>query len=98
MRVAHLLSTMLITTQIVLDYLSTDGLTKRMTKSADYWQMSAVTSATSFISGLALVYLEKEGKTLEDPVQAAWQRIFELKFVLSLLLTPLVYPLTSLFA
>ena len=50
------------------------------------------------ISGIALVYLEKEGKTLEDPVQAAWQHLFELKFVLSLLMTPLVYPLTSLFA
>ena len=98
MRVAHLFSSMIISTQIVLNYISADALSNKLSKRAEYWQLNAVCSVTCFISGLALVYLEKNGKTLEDPVQAAWQHMFEFKFVLTLLMTPLIYPLTSLFA
>lgn len=50
-----------------------------------------------FASGIANIFLLKEGKKLTDPIHKMWVHIFELKFVLSLFLTPLVVPMTSLF-
>lgn len=40
----------------------------------------------------------KNGKSLKDPVHNIWLHFFEIKFVLSTFLTPLVYPFTSILA
>jgi len=44
------------------------------------------------------IFLTKGDKELKDPVHGIWLHFFELKFLLSMFLTPLVYPLTSVFA
>lgn len=51
-----------------------------------------------FGSGIASVFIIQDGKTLTDQVHKMWVHFFELKFILSLLLTPAIYPLTSVFA
>lgn len=53
---------------------------------------------TVFVTGIANVFLVKGGKKLTDPVHKMWIHFFELKFILALLLTPLIYPITSIFA
>jgi hypothetical protein len=55
-------------------------------------------STIIYITGIALIFINKSGKTLTDPVHAMWMHFFELKFVLGLFLTPLIYPLTGMFA
>ena len=38
------------------------------------------------------------GKKLVDPVHKVWRHMLEFKFIIALFLTPLVYPMTSMFA
>lgn len=51
-----------------------------------------------FVTGIVNMFIAKDGKSIEDPVHSVWKHFFELKFALSLLLTPIIYPLTVPFA
>ena len=56
------------------------------------------TSIVLFLTGILMIFQSKNGKTLKDPVHNIWLHFFEIKFVLSMFLTPLVYPFTSILA
>jgi len=49
-------------------------------------------------TGIVYTYMVKGGKELKDPVHGMWMHAFELKFLLSAFLTPMVYPMTGMFA
>ena len=51
-----------------------------------------------FASGIANVLIIRDGRTFTDHWHTMWNHFFELKFVLALLLTPAIYPLTGMFA
>ena len=55
-------------------------------------------STLIYATGIAMIYITKGGKKLTDPVHSMWMHFFELKFALGLFLTPLIYPLTCMFA
>jgi len=40
----------------------------------------------------------RNGKKLTDPVHLMWRHFLEFKFVISIFLTPLVYPFTAMLA
>ena len=48
------------------------------------------------LTGMILALFEWQSKS--DLVHKMWQQIIELKFVMSLMLTPAIYPVTSMFA
>ena len=54
------------------------------------------TSLTVVLTGIANIFLIKE-KKLTDPIHKMWVHIFELKFVLSLFLTPMIYPISGFY-
>ena len=95
-RVVHLTSNMALSTFIIFNYLSSDELNKKVAVHQSYSTFWTLTSILVFASGIANIFLIK-GKKLTDPVHKIWVHFFELKFVLSLFLTPLVYPMTGMF-
>ena len=62
-----------------------------------YKDYNTILGLAVFVSGISNVFLVK-GKKLEDPVHKVWQHFFELKLAVSILLTPMIYPLTAYFA
>lgn len=97
-RTAHMLSTMLITGSIVLNYVSNGKFDKIMNRNSNNQMFHSLVGATMFGSGIANVFIIRDGKKLEDQFHKMWMHFFELKFVIALLLTPAIYPLTSVFA
>ena len=97
-RTAHMLSAMLLSGSVVLNYYSNGKLDQHMAKHPSNSWFQGIVGATMFASGIANVFILRDGKTLEDQVHKMWMHFFELKFILGLLLTPAIYPLTSIFA
>ena len=97
-RTAHMLSTMLVTGSVVLNYASNGKLDRHMSRHENYHWYQAIVGAIMFGSGIANVFIIRDGKKFEDQVHKMWMHFFELKFILALFLTPAVYPLTSMFA
>lgn len=71
---------------------------ERIKNNENYNSFNTITSVIVFASGITMIFLTKDGKVLEDPIHCMWQHFFELKFILSLFLTPLIYPMTVIFA
>lgn len=97
-RVAHQLSTTLLGGMVVFNYWSEGEFNTKIKEKEGYQLFFALTGIFLFVTGIANIFLVKGGKKLTDPVHKAWIHFFELKFVLALLLTPLIYPVTSFFA
>lgn len=97
-RTAHMLSNMLTAGTVVLNYISNGKFDKHMNRHANYAWFQTILSLVLFGSGIANTFLIKDGKKLEDQVHKMWKHFLELKFILALLLTPAIYPLTSIFA
>jgi hypothetical protein len=67
-------------------------------KMQQYDYFSTLCFLITLITGVIRSYLLKPGKIEDDPIHSIWSHMLQLKFVLSLLLTPLIYPLTCFFA
>jgi len=80
------------------NYLSGGELTPALKNHEGFKMVNTFVGLTVFVTGIANVFLVKGGKKLTDPVHKMWIHFFELKFILALLLTPLIYPITSIFA
>jgi len=88
---------MMLSGLVTYNYLSSGELVESIHTHENYAAFNLATGCTLFISGITNIFLIKKGK-LTDPVHKVWQHMFELKFVIALLLTPMIYPLTSYFA
>lgn len=97
-RTAHMVSAMVMTGSNLLNHLSNGKLEKHMGRHKNYAWFQAIVGAVMFTSGIFHVFIIRDGKTLNDQVHKMWMHFFELKFILSLFLTPAIYPLTSIFA
>jgi hypothetical protein len=91
-RVLHLTSTGLLAGAIIFNYLySSEELLSEETK---YETFMSTTGLVSFITGLIsriVIPMDKEIK--QGSTASMWKHIFELKFFLSLFLTPAIKPL-----
>ena len=96
-RVVHMTSVMAMSGLVTYNYFSDGELVETIREHASYKDFNTVTGLLLFVSGIANVFLVK-AKKLEDPVHKVWQHFFELKLVVSVLLTPMIYPLTAYFA
>jgi hypothetical protein len=96
-RTVHLLTTMICTTEVVLNYSGEeDAIAAKFKEDPLYHTVLLANSFLLIISGLWLLYLERSEKV--NLGATIYQHLSELKFVLGLLLTPLVYPCTAIFA
>ena len=98
MRVTHMISVAILSGRVIYTYHSDGELDLAIKENPNYGLLNNCIGFTIAISGLVNIFLIKGGKKLEDPVHAIWQHLFELKFVVYMLLTPMIYPLTSFFA
>lgn len=93
MAAAHLMSSSVISGLAIFNYLSQNELFTAISQQQnDYF--SSVCTLVLFVTGIARSYLLKGGKIEEDAVHSIWSHMLQFKFVLTLLLTPLIYPLT----
>ena len=97
-RTAHLLSASFLCGSIVYNYISEGEMHERLKNHPSYDSFNTITSVMVFATGITNIFLTKDGKVLEDPIHCMWQHFFELKFILSLFLTPMIYPMTVMFA
>lgn len=51
-----------------------------------------------FITGLLNILFVKGDRELKDPLHSMWKHFFELKIILALFITPLIDPMTKMFA
>lgn len=93
-----MLSTMLLSGSIILNHYSNGKLDRLMSKHPNHQLFQGIVGSAMFASGIANVFIIRDGKKLQDQVHKMWMHFFELKFILALLLTPAIYPLTSIFA
>lgn len=89
-RIAHMLSTTILSGSIILNYFF--ELNWYLRDSEDYRRLHMITGIVLIVSGILNIFLIKGGKKLK-PEQKPWIHFFELKFVLALLLTPVINPL-----
>lgn len=98
-RVLHQLSACVLGGLVIYNYLSNNELAKKMKKNANHSRFNSFLGILLFATGITNIFLIKNEKDLsKNEIHKLWQHFFELKFVLSLFLTPLIYPLTMLFA
>ena len=97
-RVTHLLTTAANAGQIIYNYMSDGELDDKIKGHPNYASFNTMNSTIIYLTGISMIFLTKGGKELTDPVHAMWMHFFELKFILGLFLTPLIYPLTGMFA
>ena len=96
-RPAQQTTTMICTTEVVLNYTGEeDAIAAKFKEDPLYHTILLANSFLLIISGLWLLYLERSEKA--NLGATIYQHLSELKFVLGLLLTPLVYPCTAMFA
>lgn len=89
-RVGHMLSTSILTGIIFMNYIfDTHSLIK---KNSLYRRLHITTSIILTITGFANIFLIKGGKKLKPE-----HRMLEFKFLLTLLLTPLINPIIWMF-
>ena len=97
-RVTHLLSAAILSGQVIYTHFTNGELDYAIKENSLYGLFNNIIGFAVFISGVINIYIVKDKNKLVDPVHAIWWHMFELKFVLYLLLTPMIYPLTSFFA
>jgi hypothetical protein len=83
---------------VIFNYWSEGEFSAKLKEKEGYTLFFAFTGILLFVTGIANIFLVKGGKKLTDSVHKIWIHFFELKFILALLLTPLIYPITSIFA
>ena len=97
-RVTHLLSAAALCGQVVINFYSEDKMNQKIKSHDLYSSFQNFISILVFVTGGLMILHAKNGKSLKDPVHNIWLHFFEIKFVLSTFLTPLVYPFTSILA
>ena len=97
-RLTHLLSAGTLSGQIVINFYSEDKMNEKIKSHELFGSFQNFLSVLVFVTGFLMIFHAKNGKTLKDPVHNIWLHFFEVKFVLSLFLTPMVFPLTSILA
>ena len=97
-RCTHMLSTMIISGITIYNYLSESNLQRKLTNQSNYSFFYYASIFFMFTSGILNIFINKNGKKLENPIWKIWIHFFEFKFILALLLTPVIYTVTSPFA
>lgn len=94
LRIVHLVCSGLVSGITTLNYLF--GVNEYLSEESSFSKLNAIAGFMVFASGIANIFLIKAGKKLEGD-QKIWIHMFELKFFLALLLTPLIKPLQAMF-
>ena len=94
-RCTHMLSTMIISGITMYNYLSDNHLERKLNYQPNYYFFYYASIVFMFTSGILNIFINKNGKKLENPIWKIWIHFFELKFILALLLTPIIYTVTS---
>ena len=97
-RCTHMLSSMIISGITIYNYLSDSHLQRKLSNQSSYSIFYYASLFFMFTSGILNIFLNKNGKKLENPIWKIWIHFFELKFILALLLTPIIYTVTIPFA
>ena len=97
-RCTHMLSTMIISGITINNYLSDSHLDRKLSSQQSFSLFYNSSIFFLFTSGILNIFLNKNGKKLENPLWKIWIHFFELKFILALLLTPIIYTVTLPFA
>jgi len=97
-RALHLVSGMALSGSVIFDYYTDNALYNKISKHPHFKKYHAVFGILLFVTGVMNLFFMKKGKKLVDPVHKVWRHLLEFKFVAALFLTPLIYPLTSMFA
>ena len=96
-RVLHMLSVVSLSGSVTYNYISGNEVYEKIKNHRNYALFHNTVAVIMFASGLANWVFVRGGKELTDPVHKMWTHFLEFKFVLAMLLTPLIYPLTTLF-
>ena len=92
-RTLHLLSSGLLSGLVTLNYFF--GTNEYLREEPQYGALHVIVGLVVFVTGILNIFLVKGKKNLE-PEHKLWLHLFELKFFLSLLLTPAIKPLEYL--
>jgi len=97
-RALHLVSGMALSGSIIFDYYTDNALHAKMSKHKHFAKYHTVFGILLFVTGVLNTFFNQNGKKLIDPVHKVWKHLLEFKLVAALFLTPLIYPLTGMFA
>jgi hypothetical protein len=88
-RLMHIVSTMILSGSAVFDYLFNTG--ELLHNKPYYASLHIIAGVAIFVSGLTNLFILKAGKKLSKK-EKVWVHLLSLKFLLALLLTPLIKP------
>ena len=93
-RLMHIVSTMFLSGSAIFNYLFQTG---QLLQNKPYYSILHIIAGVAiFVSGLTNLFILKNGKKLTKK-EKVWVHMLSLKFMLALLLTPVIKPVQSFF-